>query len=644
MQSAKVVLYQVSKEVQTLLGSTLPAGIVLHTATDIDSLYLETQKAAGSAEALVLGIGANEPVSIAQRVHSYGQDISVVILSEAERCAQLKQALQFSPFLGGDVQSWSLDQLPALPDTLTQIVSRTRSRRRYTGTIQAAQRNMENLVRTPPPFTQYMDRLIDRAPVGIVNVDANGFVLNINRGACQALRIAERAAVGAPVVDLFPQQERSQLEELMASSVAPLRKPRARIIAIEPSNSEQHYVELTASSLIDGAGMLGCTILLQDVTARVSAETRRERAEADLRKSESQLRLITDALPILISYVDPQHRYCFNNKAYEDWFGDPRFELSGRHISETIGLAAYQSLKPHIDRALSGHPVDFEMRLPYAGRGKRFVRGHMTPDFSSGGEVQGVVTTVSDITESKIAEERARQHLQELAHVSRVATLGELSSQLAHELAQPLTAIANFTEASLRNLNNLDVSFEEVTESLTDIAAMTDRAREIIGQLRSFIQKKELQRLPENVNELVTDVLRLERTETRWHELDLHLQLDPALPMIMADKTLIEQVILNLIRNAIESILNDNGGSNLLKIRTELVGTSVQVAVSDTGPGLSEDTMKQIFEPFFTTKQSGLGMGLAISRSIVDAHGGRLWVENHTPRGATFIFTLAVQS
>jgi len=503
---------------------------------------------------------------------------------------------------------------------------------------------MENMVRTPPPFTQYMDRLIDRAPVGILNVDANGFVLNINRGACQALRIAERAAVGAPVIDLFPMQERSQLEELMASSVAPLKKPRARIVAIESSNGEQHYVELTASSLIDGAGMLGCTILLQDVTARVSAETKRERAEADLRKSESQLRLITDALPILISYVDPQHRYCFNNKAYEDWFGDPRLELSGRHISETIGLAAYQSLRPHIDRALSGHPVDFEMRLPYAGRGKRFVRGHMTPDFSSGGEVQGVVTTVSDITESKIAEERARQHLQELAHVSRVATLGELSSQLAHELAQPLTAIANFTEASLRNLNNLDVSFEEVTESLTDIAAMTDRARDIIGQLRSFIQKKELQRLPENVNELVTDVLRLERTETRWHELDLHLQLDPALPMIMADKTLIEQVILNLIRNAIESILNDNGGSNLLKIRTELVGNSVQVAVSDTGPGLSEDTMKQIFEPFFTTKQSGLGMGLAISRSIVDAHGGRLWVENHSPRGATFIFTLAVQS
>jgi len=644
MQSAKVVLYQVSKEVQTLLGSSLPSGISLHTTTDIDSLNLETQKTATPAEALVLGIGANEPVSIAQRVYSSGQDISVVILSEAERCMQLKQALQFSPFLDGDVQSWSLDELPALPDMLTKIVGRTRNRRQYNGTIEAAQRNMEHMVRTPPPLTHYMDRLIDRAPVGIVNVDANGFVLNINRGACHAMKIAERAAVGSPVVDLFPAHERSRLEELMASCMAPLKKPRAKIVAIEPNNSEQHFVEMTASSLIDAAGMPGCTILLQDVTARVWAESERERAEAGLRKSESQLRLITDALPILISYVDLEHRYCFNNKAYEDWFGDPRFELIGRHISETIGEAAYQSLKPHIDKALSGQPVDFEMRLPYAGRGKRYVRGHMTPDFSSSGEVQGVVSTVSDITDSKTSEERARQHLRELAHVSRVATMGELSSQLAHELAQPLTAIANFTEASLRNLNDRQINFDGVTESLKDISAMTDRAREIIGQLRSFIQKKELQRMPEDVNELVTDVLRLERTETRWHRLDLHLELDSSLPMIMADKTLIEQVILNLIRNAIDSILNVSDGPNLLKIETKLVRDTVQVAVSDTGHGLTHETKKQIFEPFFTTKQSGLGMGLAISRSIVDAHGGRLWVENHNPRGATFIFTLAAQS
>lgn len=644
MYSSTVVLYQVSKEVQTLLGSGLPANISLHTTTDIDSLCLETQKTANPAEALVLGIGANEPVSIAQRVHSYGQDIPVVILSETERYAQLKQALQFSPFLGGEVQSWSLDQLPALPNTLAEIVRRTRNRRQYTGTIRAAQRHMEHMVRTPPPLTHYIDRLIDRAPVGILNVDANGTILNINRGACEALKIAERAAVGSPVLDLFPSYERSQLEELMAGCVAPLKKPRAKIIAVEPDNAEQHFVEVTASSLIDGAGMLGCTILLQDVTARVWAESEREQAEADLRKSESQLRLITDALPILISYVDPDHRYCFNNKAYEDWFGDPRFELSGRHISETIGTAAYESLKPHLDEALSGQPVDFELRLPYAGRGQRYVRGHMTPDFATTGKVQGVVTTVSDITDSKHAEERARQHLQELAHVSRVAMLGELSSQLAHELAQPLTAIANFTEASLRNLNNDDVNVEEVMESLTDIAATTDRAREIIGQLRSFIQRKELQRVPENVNDLVTDVLRLERTETRWHDLELELKLDPSLPMILADKTLIEQVILNLVRNAIESLIARKNGPNLLKIQTKLVSNSVQVLISDTGPGLTDDTMKQIFEPFFTTKHSGLGMGLAISRSIVDAHGGRLWVENHNPRGATFIFTLAVHT
>ncbi len=644
MNMGRVVLFQVGKEIQTLLGESLQGDIALDAVANTEQLFVEIQQATRPAEALVLGVGAEQPVSIAQHVCSHGQDIPVLILSEPDRYAQLAQALQFSPFLGSEVRGWSLEYADALPATLTETVRRTKKRRRYRGTIQDAQRRMKNMGRAPPRLSHYLDRLIDRAPVGILNADASGTVLNLNRSARQVLRTSERDAVGSPVADLFPAYERTRLSEMMARSVAPQKRNRAEIFTIASGNGRANYVEMTAASLIDGAGQLGCTMILQDVTSRVWAERERKQVEEDLRKSESQLRLITDALPVLISYVDMDHRYRFNNKAYEDWFGYSQTELNGRPVLEVIGETAYKGVKPNIDKALSGQAVDFEMRLAYKGRGERYVRGHMIPDFSDDGQIRGVVTVVSDITESKQAEEREKLHLQELAHVSRVVTLGEMSSQLAHELAQPLTAIANFTEASLRMVHTASATDDDVAESLTDIATMTDRAREIISQLRNFIRKNELQRLPENVNDLVRDVLRIERAEARWNELDLELDLDESLPRVMADKTLIEQVILNLIHNAIEAMRSTIPSQRSLEIQTRRLRKQVQVAVSDTGPGIGDGTTNRIFEPFFTTKESGLGMGLAISRSIVDAHGGRLWAVNNKNGGATFQFTLAADS
>ena len=642
----RVILVEVGREIRALLGHYLSKHLVLEDVASTEQMFLKLEQSTHHTGALVLGLRLEEPVSIAQRVHSLGRDLPVVILSHPNRCSQLKQALQFSPFVGSEVIGWSIEFIDRLPAALLNIVNRAQKRRAFRGKIQAAQRRLGELTREPPRLTHYLDRLLEHAPIGVLNVEASGKVLSVNRRACQILALSEREALGMPLTDLFPVREHERLREMMARCVASSRQHAAEIFEIAPrTNGHDVFVEVTAASLVDRTGQLGTTIILQDVTDRIRAERERKQAEEDLRKSEAQLRLVTDAMPVLISYIDTQHRYRFNNKAYEDWFGYPRRQLSGRHVSEVIGEQAYEIVRPKIEAAFLGRAVESDMVLPYKSRGKRHVRVNFIPHVSENGSILGVVIVVSDITEYKKAEEREKQQMLELAHVSRVMTLGEMSSQLAHELAQPLTAIANFSDASLRMMKASTEPNEEILESLTDIASQADRAREIIVQLRNFVRKDEVRRSAADVNDLVRGVVRLGQVETRWNALELKLELGDSLPLVLVDKTLIEQVILNLIHNAIEAMQTLEREAWRLTIKTWRNGEDiVEVAVSDNGPGLPTDTPSRIFEPFFTTKREGMGMGLAITRSIVDAHGGHLQAANNEQGGATFRFSLVAQT
>lgn len=634
----------VAKELSAQLHQSLSSTLLLEELASTEQVFLQLEHSNHITEVLVLGVRVEEPVSIAQRVHGYGKDIPILILSSPNHANQLRQALQFSPFVGNEVRVWSIDSTDDLPSALLNTVARTEKRREFRGTIQAAQHHLRELTREPVHLTHYLDRLLDRAPVGLMNVEASGKILSLNRRGCQILGRTERDAVGMPIEALFPLHERGKFKSMMARLVAPLKRHPAEVLELNTSSNTPTFLELEATSMADRSGQLGATIIFQDVTARVHAESERAQAEEELRKSESQLRLVTDALPVLISYVDTEDRYRFNNEAYEDWFGRPRESISGCHVRDVIGDAAYAVMQPYLQAAFSGQPVGFEATLPYRNRGERHVQGNVVPDVSDSGEVRGVVTVVSDITERKQAEERERQHMLELAHVSRVTTLGEMSSQLAHELAQPLMAIANFSEASLRTIKANAASWEDMEESLTDILEQAYRARDIIVQLRNFVRKNELQRASEDLNEVVRGIVRLARVETRWHNLNLRLNLARSLPSVRIDRTLVEQVVLNLIHNAVEALQTVQRDRMRLEIATTYNGNgAVELAVSDNGPGLPQET-RRIFEPFFTTKGEGMGMGLAISRSIVDAHDGRLWASNNDDGGATFRFSLAAEA
>jgi len=248
--------------------------------------------------------------------------------------------------------------------------------------------------------------------------------------------------------------------------------------------------------------------------------------------------------------------------------------------------------------------------------------------------------SVVDITLRLHAQREAARLRDELAHLSRVAMLGELSGSLAHELNQPLTAILSNAQAAQRFLAQSPPRVDKLAEILIDIVKSDHRAGAVIQRLRSLLRKEEAQRHPLDINEVVEESLRLMRSDLLNRQVVLSSELAHALPAVSGDRNQLQQVLLNLVINGCDA-MNGHRADNRLVIRTQRTANgNVEVSVADRGAGIPSADLERIFEPFVTTKSHGLGLGLAICRSIVEAHGGRLWASNNADRGATVHFEL----
>jgi C4-dicarboxylate-specific signal transduction histidine kinase len=263
---------------------------------------------------------------------------------------------------------------------------------------------------------------------------------------------------------------------------------------------------------------------------------------------------------------------------------------------------------------------------------------------------QGVAFII-DLTDQKRAQQEVRDserrnlELQiELAHSNRVATMGQLSASIAHEVKQPITATIAYASAALRWLAAHPPNLGEARQALNRIVEDSERANNIVDRTRAFF-KKELQRKDGlDINETILELIAFMQSETSRHGVELVTQLVEGLPQIEGDRVQLQQVILNLMINALEAMSATRFGERTLLIRTTRTDANeICVSVQDSGPGLDADHVEGAFEAFFTTKSNGLGMGLPICRSIVESHGGRLWVTANSPKGATFQFTLPAQ-
>jgi signal transduction histidine kinase len=267
--------------------------------------------------------------------------------------------------------------------------------------------------------------------------------------------------------------------------------------------------------------------------------------------------------------------------------------------------------------------------------------GHPSTNDESGNfEFVGAVT---DITESKRAEkehERLRQTQADLAHINRVTTMGELTASLAHEIKQPISAAVTDAKTCLRWLGRDDPDIAEAREAASRIVKDVMRAADIISSITLLFKKGALQRELVDVNELISEMIVLLRSEASRYSISIHGDLFSDLPKVTADRVQLQQVFMNLMLNSIDA-MKDMGTGGELTIQSEQnENGQLLVSIGDTGPGLQPEQTEQIFNAFFTTKPQGTGMGLPISRSIIESHGGRLWVTAHSGSGATFQFSL----
>jgi signal transduction histidine kinase len=286
---------------------------------------------------------------------------------------------------------------------------------------------------------------------------------------------------------------------------------------------------------------------------------------------------------------------------------------------------------------------DHEFRIHLPDGKVKWIHTVGHPVFCSTGDLGGFLGSSTDITELKAAEqarEKLRQLEADLAHTNRVSTLGEMAASLAHEIKRPIAAAITSANSCIEWLAHEPPNLDRACAAAARIDKYGNRAAEIIDRIRSFYRKSPPQRELVDVSAIIHEMLTLLEGEAFRLSIVMRTDLSAELPKIMVDRVQLQQVFMNLLVNAIEAMA-DSGGE--LTVKSELQDDQIQFSVSDTGVGLPTEKVDQIFSAFFTTKPQGSGMGLAISRSIVESHGGRLWATATGGRGATFHFTLPIQ-
>jgi two-component system sensor kinase FixL len=365
------------------------------------------------------------------------------------------------------------------------------------------------------------------------------------------------------------------------------------------------------------------------------------------KQAEEQFRLVVEAAPSAMIMVNTEGRITLANTQAEAVFGYAREELIGQPI-EMLVPERFRS--QHVgDR--QGYHGDARARSMGAGRelfGRRKdgseipIEIGLNPIHTSEGLF--VLASIIDISQRKRAELQAARQRNEMAHLSRVSTLGELSGSIAHELNLPLSAILCNAQAAQRMLANGQADLAEVREILDDIVTEDKRAGEVIHRLRQWLKKGEVQQHSVRINEVVEDVLKLIRSDLVNQKVTVNCELARHLPDVTGDPVQLQQVLLNLVVNACDAMVECSTPERrlLIRTRTENGSSAVLVSVTDRGSSIPEEKMEQIFEPFFTTKAKGMGLGLSVCRTIIAAHRGKLWAANNADCGATFHFSLPI--
>jgi C4-dicarboxylate-specific signal transduction histidine kinase len=382
-------------------------------------------------------------------------------------------------------------------------------------------------------------------------------------------------------------------------------------------------------------------IILQ-ITHLAGVAIQRKLAEDALRRSEAYL-AETQGLTHTGSWAfNAITALYWSEENFRIWDVDPQQGLPDREtVLQRIHPEDRGRVLEHVQNAVRerrDYAVEFRIVLPNGA--VRYIHGLGHPAFSASGELVEVVGTNVDVTDRKRAEEALRQAQADLAHVSRVTTMGELTASLAHEVNQPIAAAVTNANTCLRWLTRDQPDLEEARAAASRIVKDATRAADIISRIRLHFRKGTLERELVDVNEVIREMIVFLRSEAMRYSISFRTELEPDLHQVMGDRVQLQQVLMNLMMNGIEAMKDMEGARELAIESKRGENEHILVSVSDTGVGLPPQQADQIFNAFFTTKVQGTGMGLSISRTIVESHGGRLWAADNSPRGASFCLTL----
>jgi len=487
-------------------------------------------------------------------------------------------------------------------------------------------------------YTEERHRLVlETANDAVVSIDESSVILFANPATMRIFGYDSTELIGKPLTVLMPEFLRKLHENgfrrYLATGQRHINWQGTELAGLR-KNGQEFPVEVSFGELTrDGHKVF--TGFIRDISERKQAEDR-------LRASERTLRQLTETIPQMLWSAEADGAIDYCNQRVLDYTGLPAEQVHGAGWMKTVHPDDIEKMARAWTAAVStGEPFQYEFRcLRAADRAYRWCISGALPLRDEKGRVMKWFGSVVDLHDWKEAQQALQMTQVELARVSRLTTMGELAASIAHEVNQPLTAVTNNGNACLRLHAAGNLEPEVLRRVLEEIVADGTRASAVIGRIRAFIKKKPAEKNELPINDVIEEVLALAGREIYENRILLEPQLTTALPLVLADRVQLQQVLLNLIMNSVEAMTPVTDRPRLLGVQTRVDESGdVLVAVRDsgTGFGLEKD---RVFTPFFTTKANGMGMGLSISRSLVENHGGRLWATSNSPHGAVFCFTL----
>ncbi len=464
-----------------------------------------------------------------------------------------------------------------------------------------------------------------------------------NKGALKNLQYSSKELLNLTPVDIKPEYSIEEFRKLLTPLSSGKEDKLVFTTFHERKDGSRYPVEvhLESSNYLDKPVYIA---IILDIT-------RRKQIEESLRLSEEEFRLIFENAPTGVAVLDIEGNYVNVNPSLCDILGYSKPDLLKLSYKDITHPDDIDISNEYLQKLLRGDFSGYSLDKRYISKNKKviniilnvaLVHENVALARDKGGKPALLITHIQDVTKEILAEEKLKAQQEQLAHLDRVGMMGEMAAGFAHEINQPLTAIDSYAQAAQRRLKADEIDFEKLQDLLEKIAKTSLRAGDVITHLRAMVKRETQQREYININILIDEAVRLAETDTRAVEYKFLQECAAKLPDVMAEPIQIQQVILNLIRNAMDAEAQEIDKNKQIIVKSVLLvdENRIQVSVIDYGQGIDEETAQQLFNPFYTTKPSGMGMGLAICQSIIQLHGGSLWFTRNTDKGTTFHFTL----